>query len=304
MVKGKIFYVVLLVALVMGQLSEIKYQSVSYGGQIKQYAVVNQVSAEGADYFIPCPDCDCNLTVVDSRDNLLVDNQPATDAGLGLFTYQMLGEGYTTGQQYTLTHFCTSPTYGAGGVRSLMEVATHDTPLTFGASADDPSTTLDAGCVKPTEGEEGLFYTATVGYYACRVSEGVFAIGTYIFKIYEFVSTGESTFSGGVFGSEFLNKIAEIQVVPLRGMYLLATDPMEGVSFLWGKLWAFIMLILFAIGLPLCFIECFFIYSAVEEGEGGHMIIKYVQMHVKALEFIYTIIMQFMSFLSNLIPFT
>ena len=293
--KRKVLYAILITFLVMGQLSEIKYQSVSYNGQIKQYAVVNEVSPEGADYFIVCPDCECNLTVTDSRDNVLVDNQPCTDEGLGLFTYRVEGVGYTMGQQYVLNHYCVSATKGEGGVNSIMTIAAYNTPAldTFNsdvspsATEDDELSRVPEVCGRPVEGILG-----SIDYLFCQVTRTVEIV---ILKLQEFV---------GLIPEGQAKTADDEGFSPLDFILKMFTNPTEAISDASAGIWKGLMILLFAIGLPLCFVECFFIYQTVETRDGGHMIIKYVDLHLKALEFAYTIVIRFLTFLSNLVPFT
>jgi len=86
------------------------------GSHIRQYAVVNVVSADSTA-FEYCQDCSANITVKYGTEST-VTNQPMELLDTGLFGYRADPPKFIVGRTYTVKIETVSPTYGRGIVYS------------------------------------------------------------------------------------------------------------------------------------------------------------------------------------------
>ena len=293
--------IILLIFMVMGQLSELKYQRVSYGADIKQYAVVQKVSVQGANYYIPCEDCTCTITVTDELNNVLVNGETCTNEENGLYTYPLTGSGYNIKQLYSLKHYCISPTYGNGTVISSMEVAETTTPsLTAFADGDTVTdVTVWKTCKYDTESWiPGLsFYACEVGNTLGRIQDSIAGLAASLTG-----STSTGIIEGFFKGFEYATNNPLIW--GLEWIILVITDPVTALKSMWASALGILGGIVVALGLPLLFFEMYAVYECVSQPTGPGMIKKLLEVNVRLFNWIFNLIMQVLGFFSNLVPGT
>lgn len=96
----------------MGQLQAIEHQTVIYGDDIKQYALVN-VMQNGNSFIKPCEDCICYISIMDNKNHRFVNNNLMHKVELGLYGYKALASEIPVGG-YLFYANCTSALYTDG----------------------------------------------------------------------------------------------------------------------------------------------------------------------------------------------
>jgi len=108
--------------LTVAQVTENKYQELTLNNYIKQYAVELHVNDEGKQYFTYCSDCAAEITVKDSLQRTLVDNEPCIELEQGLFGYRATSAEFTVGKEYYVRFNITSAEHGSGIVDSIAKI--------------------------------------------------------------------------------------------------------------------------------------------------------------------------------------
>lgn len=112
--------VLLAVFMLLGELEEIKYQTVVYGENIKQYAIV-KVLQNGNAYTKPCEDCICYITLTDNQNKKYLNNKLMQKLNEGLYGYNCNQQEIPLGN-YIFFANCTSSLYTGGIAISDLNV--------------------------------------------------------------------------------------------------------------------------------------------------------------------------------------
>lgn len=138
----KIHVLILLAVLIMGELSEIDYQTVKVGDYIKQYAIVQKVNPSGSYVNALCTDCTCKLTIRGSNNVAVVSNQPMSQIDTGMFGLLVTPNMLQSSQSYLTFANCTSVAYGWGiAIGQLEQKDTVSASVSL--SADNATTPTD-----------------------------------------------------------------------------------------------------------------------------------------------------------------
>jgi len=286
---------------VVGQLQEIDFQRVDYGGKIKQYAIVEEIGETAFRY--PCPDCTCTLTMTDSEGFVIKNAETCTDEKDGLFTNILFEDNLHVAQTYQLRHFCISPVYGNGTVISGLQLSTQETSIDFTASSEVIAQTITditiEGCQR-TDNPSSLW--PDLQYYNCMLWQSINGLVTPLYRIADsFTKTYSNEISG--FWQGF--SIATLPLETIKRIIIgMSFDPVETIN---GIVWDFITMgfgVISSFGIFVLVYEMYVIFVVIGNPSGIGMIAQFIEVNLKTFSWVFDKLMNVLSFLSNLVPFT
>jgi hypothetical protein len=116
--KQYCIFIIFAIYLCIGQLSEVKEQTLSYGDYIQQLAIIHIINGS-KDYYMICPDCKAYITVKKISDNsIIISDKNMTLLDTGLFGYQAFPQDFLPNIPYRALVNTSSISYGSGIVLS------------------------------------------------------------------------------------------------------------------------------------------------------------------------------------------